>query len=389
MPGAAIMNIRINVPNRQWRSPLFLVPVFSAIVETGLMSYPGNVGQYFLVGICFFALLLIFAYSRVLSAHLDIQSNAFLKKFWNFEFVPIQSIELQIAQDRVAMKPSVADGFKRLNAQLVPAFSDSDKAEKNFSAIERCLKSDFSMSYMVTFGSTGHGTNVAGYSGVDCFAVIRKLRLHEALSDSLSEIRQSLRKRFPDAAIVEGRPFISIPFGDSMCERHHVVPAFPTGSRDGHDVFGIPGPGGRWVDSCPGAHSAWINSLNDELGKNLKPFIRIVKSWNYSNDQPLWSFYLELCVSDFLKNDGSILYSFDMKNFFDYMVARNLAPFENAKGCAEPLYGTSIADKGAALAKLKTAVAQAGNARDCEARGEVADAYYWWRKLFNLNFPAY
>ncbi len=287
------------------------------------------------------------------------------------------------------MKRSVADGFDSLSAQLLPAFSDSEKGAKNFSAIERCLKSDFGMSYMVTFGSTGHGTNVDGYSGVDCFAVIGKSRLCEASGECLSEIWQSLLDRFADAVIVEGRPFISIPFGDSRSERHHVVPAYSKGDRDGHDVYGIPGPGDRWVDSCPGAHSAWINSLNDELGRNLKPFIRVVKSWNYSNDQPLWSFYLELCVADFLSKDSFIDYSFDMRNFFDYMVARNLAPFEDAEGSGEPVYGTSLADRDTALAKLRIAAEQAGKARECEVRGEIVDAYYWWRKVFRLNFPAY
>ena len=72
-------------------------------------------------------------------------------------------------------------------------------------------------------------------------------------------------------------------------------------------------------------------------GSELEPqtFVRMVKAWSYFNDQPIWSYYLELCVADFFKNDAAILYSVDLNNFFNYLHARRLAAFDDAAGCSE------------------------------------------------------
>ena len=154
-------------------------------------------------------------------------------------------------------------------------------------------------------------------------------------------------------------------------------------------MFAIPAPRERWVSVCPDAHSVWINELDTELNKNLKPFIRIVKAWSYFNKQPIWSYYLELSVADFLKKDANIIYASDLRNFFRYMHKKGLEPFDNSAGSADPVYGTSIAGKGAALAAIRDAVKFSTNARTCEERGNIVDAFYWWRKMFDWRFAQY
>lgn len=287
------------------------------------------------------------------------------------------------------MARAVSDGFEEFVERVTPEYAESANAEKNLVIIERCLTSQFKMDYMATYGSTGHGTNVNGYSPVDCFAVIDQSKLLEVSGDSLAEISTFLLEHLPDTAVTGGRPVVAVPFGKNRAEIHHVVPAYPKGKKGPHDIYGIPAPRDRWIDSCPGAHSEWINDLNDEMGRNLKPFIRVVKAWNFYNDAPIWSFYVELCVAEFLKSDSSIVYSVDLKNFFKYMVDKGLAPFEGSAGCTEPVYGTSQADKEIGLEKLKTALALAERARNAEVKGDIADAFYLWRKTFNWRFPAY
>ena len=284
---------------------------------------------------------------------------------------------------------TVDQGFRKLLGRIVPTYAESAEAEKNASVIERRLKSEFDMTYMATFGSTGHGTHLDGYSAVDCFAVIPKAHLFEDSGKSLIKVRFAVSKDFPQANVTGGRPVVEVPFGDGPAERHHIVPAFPKEKQGEYDVYGIPGPRDRWVSSCPGAHSTWLSGLDAELDRKLKPLIRLIKTWNVANGEPLWSFYLELCMAEFLKQESSVVYSVDLKNFFRYIALLRLAPFEGSEGCNEPVYGTTVAAKEAAYAKLVAAAEMSDKARDFELKGDIENAYFWWRKVFNYKFPTY
>ena len=284
---------------------------------------------------------------------------------------------------------TVADGFSEFLEKLVSKKTDNDVADANMGIIESCLGTDLDLSYLAPYGSTGYGTNISHYSAVDCIAVIPKSRLFENSGESLAAMKKALEQKFPDAYITEGRPVLAIPFGKTSSERHHIVPAYRQGSSGDHDLIAVPAPSNRWVGICPAGHSVWINDMDRKLNHNLKPFIHMVKAWSYFNKNPIWSYYLELCVADFLKKDASIVYSTDLNNFFKYMLSRRLDPFEATEGCTEPVYGTSIADKPAAMDAIGQAVEFSEQARMWETRGNIHDAYYWWRKMFDWRFAAY
>lgn len=281
------------------------------------------------------------------------------------------------------MSNAVSEGFDALVESLVPPFSEPDNAEVNLSVIERCLKSEFDMKYLVTCGSTGHGTNVNGFSAIDCIAVIEKRHLLEDSGKSLIRIKDSLAKHFPEATITDGRPVVSIPFGDGSSDKHHIVPAYPVKKDAEYDYYGIPGPAARWIEACPGGHSAWVNGLNTEAEHRLKPFVRVVKAWNYFNGEPLWSFFLEVSALEFIKNRNPIVYSSDVMLFFTHLAKRFLDPIEQAKSSSELIYATSKADRDAALDRVRAAAQLARQARECEVKGDIADARYYWRKMFN------
>ena len=71
------------------------------------------------------------------------------------------------------------------------------------------------------------------------------------------------------------------------------------------------------------------------------------------------------------------------------MHKRSLEPFDKSADCAKPVYGTSIAGKDAALDAIRDAVEFSTNARQCEDRDNIADAFYWWRKMFNWRFAQF
>lgn len=284
---------------------------------------------------------------------------------------------------------TVAAGFDEFCERLVPRYTESGEAAATLQAIEKRLSSTFDVAFMAPYGSRGHGTNVQDFSAIDSFVVLPTSDLYEDSAKSLKLFCDCLAPILPGTHITEGRPVVAIPFGSRASEQHHVVPAFLNGTRGEHDLFSIPAPRGRWIDVCPAAHSIWINTLDATLNKNLKKFIRVVKAWSHYNDGIVWRYYLELCAADYLKNDAAIVYSRDLHNFFRYLADRKLAPFENTEGCTEPVYGTSRADRDTAIAFIQSTLAMAGKALECEQRGNTADAFYWWRKIFDWRFAAF
>jgi predicted nucleotidyltransferase len=283
----------------------------------------------------------------------------------------------------------VQDGFEELLEKVTPLSGDSVRAEKNLQAIENCLKTDFNMEYLATYGSTSHGTSIKDHSDVDCFAVIPRSNLFESVDKSLNVLAGALIKHFPETIITDGRPTVAIPFGTGKAEKHQIIPAYPAGEKNEYELYGVPAPSDVWINVSPGAHSSWMGKINDNLGKNLKPFVRLIKAWNCYNGAPLWSHYTELCVAEFLNTESSIVYAMDIKNFFQFMVKKNLEPIEGSAGSDGLVYGTSIATREVARVKLALAAEHAAEAHKNEVKGDVAAAFYLWRKLYNWQFPAY
>ncbi len=287
------------------------------------------------------------------------------------------------------MNKTVEEGFLELKKRLNPKYAEPEYSESNLNLIERCLRDELDMEYLIQYGSIGHGTNVDGFSGIDCFAVIPKVNLHPNSNHSVQKIQQILCQHFSETRIVEGRPAVAIPFGGRDSDRHFVVPAYAVTGSQGHEIFSIPGPSGRWVQSCPGGHSAWINKLNDQLNKKLRDMIRIVKAWNYLNGQPIWSFYLEQSVVDFLKTGASNSYAVDMRNYLRYLVKRQLAPYEKSIGTNEPVYASSRKNREKAIEKIEKSAGHADKAVEMNQNGDITKAYSSWRKVFNFPFPSF
>jgi hypothetical protein len=98
-------------------------------------------------------------------------------------------------------------------------------------------------------------------------------------------------------------------------------------------------------------------------------------------------YYLKQCVADYLRKDSKIINSRDLCHFFKYLVSQPLTSFTNTEGCNEPVYGTSRADRKAALATKGNAAKMTRKAVSCEKNGNIADA--WWRNIFDWHFATF
>jgi len=58
-------------------------------------------------------------------------------------------------------------------------------------------------------------------------------------------------------------------------------------------------------------------------------------------------------------------------------------------GSEGQVFGTSLAAKEDVQLKIILAAKLAAAAYECEVNGDITNAYYRWRKLYNWQFPAY
>lgn len=124
------------------------------------------------------------------------------------------------------MPTSVDQGFREFHNRLVASSTESEAAKNHRSSIGSCLQSHFGMTHFFRSGSFGTGTNIRNYSDVDYFAVIPIENLKDDSSNTLSEISDVLRNRFPlTQGIRVDSPAVVVPFGTDASEAVEVIPA--------------------------------------------------------------------------------------------------------------------------------------------------------------------
>ena len=243
-------------------------------------------------------------------------------------------------------------------------------------------------------GSFGNGTSIRSYSDVDYFAAIPNDNLSSDSSKALREVRDALSQRFSSTNVGVRCPAVTVPFGTDASEKTEIVPAVPAEvlKKNGNEyiIFKIPDCGGNWMKSGPEAHNQYVASINDKLNKKVKPLIRFLKAWKYSQNVPISSFYLEMRVASYASTQSQIVYSIDLKTFLNQLWIYQLAAMQDPVGISGYIKPCNTeAQKKESLSKLATASVRADKAREAEEKGDIAAAYNWWNLLFNGEFPAY
>ena len=287
---------------------------------------------------------------------------------------------------------TVDQGFRDFLQTLTPTTRESEAAKNHRASIEECLKSNFNMAQFFRTGSFGNGTSISGYSDVDYFAKIPTCKLKENSTSTLGEIRNALKKRFPNTVVRVSCPAVVIPFGTDAKENTEVTPAdyIKDTEEDGYRIYDIPNCSDGWMRSSPSAHNAYVKEVDGDLGGKVKPLIRFIKAWKYYRNVPISSFYLELRVAKYAEERSSIVYSIDVKSVFSHLDSIDLARMQDPMGVSGYISPCSTQTQlDDAKSKLATALTRAQNARDAKDRGDIKNAFYWWNLLYACNFPSY
>lgn len=288
------------------------------------------------------------------------------------------------------MVKTVAEAFDILIDRLKPSETETIAAQTHRVGIETRLTQDFAMQRLFRSGSFGFGTSVKGYSDLDYFAVIPAANMWASSDYTLAKLRDSLKVRYPQTAIVVRSPTVVIPFGGGAPgERHEIAPASVAASVSGYSVYFIPDRSNGWMTSSPAAASAYVNMVNNKLDKKPKQLIRLVKYWNYLHAAGLRSIYVEMRTAEYANGETSIIYSHDVRRTLSAMYNKSLAAMNDPLGVSSKFVPCTDAVKVGALSKLQTAITRAGKAIDAERDGKIADAFYWWNLVFDGNFPRY
>lgn len=288
------------------------------------------------------------------------------------------------------MPRTVDEGFRDFLPKLTPSTTESESAKSHRASIEARLKKDFGLRRFVRIGSFGNGTSISGYSDVDYLASLSRDALTNDSTYSLGKVRNSLDDRFPNTGVRVSCPAVVVPFGTKKSETTEVVPADYLKEEDGYYVYDIADCKGGWMRASPDGHKAYVSAIDGKLAGKVKPLIRFIKAWKCFRDVPISSFYLELRVAKYASGESSIIYDMDVKRVLCQLRDCGLADMQDPMGVSGyiPACKTDALHKDA-LSKVETAASRAEKAREAAEKDNIADAFYWWRLLYNDQFPTY
>jgi len=285
---------------------------------------------------------------------------------------------------------TVDEGFRDFLTKLTPSTTESFAAKIHRASIEACLKNNFGLKRFARIGSFGNGTSISGYSDVDYLACLPTNQLTQVSTSSLRKVRDALDIRFPNTGVRVSSPAVVVPFGASKVETTEVVPADYLRENNGYKVYDIADSAGGWMNASPDAHNAYVSYINDKHGSKVKPLIRFIKAWKCFRDVPISSFYLELHVAKYAEGEKSIVYDIDVKQVLSRLWDAQLAAMQDPMGVSGYISACkSDALREDALSKLCTAFVRAEKALEAKDRGNISDVFYWWRLLYNNEFPSY
>lgn len=290
------------------------------------------------------------------------------------------------------MAQTVGEAFQVMISWLTPTTTESAAARGHRESIRQCIEAKFGLVAFFRTGSFGNATSVSGYSDVDYFAVLPRQRLSNHSRVSVARLRAALDERFPASGVAVDWPAVRVPFGENGAETTEVVVADYLGdTADGLRVFDIPSPSGGWMRSSPEAHHLYIRQLDEGLGGNLRPLIRLAKAWKCYCNAGISSFYVELQVAAHAAGGKTIVFEIDLPQVLRHLHGQSLATMNDPLGISsDGVSACSLeSERAAALTKLATAVQLADAASAAGRRGQTALAFALWNRFFCGQFPGH
>lgn len=288
---------------------------------------------------------------------------------------------------------AVRQRFQQFHRNLLLSVPQHANAITKWKGVVRCLNrhyygitSETDHSFLI--GSWGKGTAIRPPRDVDLYFLLPldvyyrfQGYLWNRQSALLQEVKEVLVKTYPDTDMRGDGQVILVRFETYNVE---VVPAFLL--TNGHYWICDSHDGGSYKETAPQVEATYIENIDKVTNRNLRPLIRMLKSWQAWCSVPIKSFALELLAADFISRSP-----WQFKDFFwfDWIIRDFFAYLYHRANSSVVVPGTfeSIYLGNAWQSRATTAYWRAEKACRCEEFNQVEAAGEEWQKIFGLQIP--
>jgi predicted nucleotidyltransferase len=285
----------------------------------------------------------------------------------------------------------VDEAFAKLKSNLEITKTEQALASRRQNEIRDHLKQHLALDRTFLTGSYARHTKTKRLKDVDIFCVLLADGADQDLRDTsphdvLVRLRDELAKKYTAPVPSIGRRSCTIEFGsDDEVPSFDVVLAF---DRDGGG-FEIPDRTvGDWIASDPEIHKAKATEKNAACDGKWIPVVKMIKGFNREWDKPVRpSFLLEVMALDLIRPPFG-RYQDEMVLFLANAAERIEDAWPDPAGLGPDVNSSmSAAEKQAAAARLREALAIAERAVQYEDDGQERAAIDAWRELFGNRMP--
>jgi hypothetical protein len=248
---------------------------------------------------------------------------------------------------------------------------------------------------MLSIGSFDRGTDIAGESDVDLFAVFSKEEVMwgdrvKSSTTMLDNLREALEGRLPNTRIRRDVHAIVVMFSTGV--QVDVVPAYFAGMNSQYraPLYAMPDGFGGWMRVCPDAHKSYIQDADTSASGKLRGTARIMKYWRSCRTPatPISSFHIEMILAQEGICAGVKTYAQCFTELLMKLATRNCNGLRDPLGIAGniPAVKTSAA-QARTLANICHARDYAKSAQSNDVWGSTVEARRLWNIAFNGYFP--
>ena len=303
--------------------------------------------------------------------------------------LPEASLPLRRSQVRArTVTTTISQGFRVLRSRLEITGLQSSTVSTRQRNVRNAVARGFTVLESFLTGSYARSTMIAPLkdADIDIFIVLDATYFHKHRPSSLlNRVRTVLRETYPTTPrVARNGQAVTISFTDFKVD---VVPAF---YRQGGGYLIPDMRSETWIETDPRGHREFVTAANQVHGGDLVPLVKMMKGWNAAGGHPFLGFYLELMTAKVL--DGIQISDFPSgvrfvldkgREAIRYLIADPADLGAQIEGMRT---GLTVEQ---AVGRFATNYQRALRAERAAERGQVAQAFAEWRKVFGSYFPAY
>ncbi len=290
---------------------------------------------------------------------------------------------------------SAADSFHTLLERIAPSDIQRQRIATHRDTIAARLKNQFAFYKLLTIGSYARGTDIAGESDVDLFAVFTKEEVTwgnsvKSSTTMLDNVRIALEGRFPNTTIRRDVHAIVVAFSSGVSV--DVVPAYFAGmtSDNRFPIYAMPDGAGGWMRVSPDAHTSYIAQADGQAVGKLRGTARLMKFWRTCRSPiiPLSSFHIEMVLAQETICAGVKTYATCVTELLMKLAARDCSALRDPLGIAGNIPAVKVPSmQQRTIDSVCNSRDHAKSAESSDYWGSTAEARRQWDIVFNGHFP--